>query len=72
MLFPLGQGLQCKDIGQKVEFSDLTSNHENKGKNPEEVVSASEEKQEYEGPITRAKTKALRQANMLMAQYFDT
>ena len=72
MVFPLGQGQQYEDIGQKVEVSNSRSNHENIGKDPGEVESDSEEKQEYEGPVTRARTKALRQANMLMAQYFDT
>ena len=41
-------------------------------KTPMKNRSDVEEEQEYKGPVMRARTKALEQANMLMAQYFDT
>ena len=31
-----------------------------------------DEKQEYVGPVTRSRARAQDQANLLMAQYFDT
>ena len=35
-------------------------------------ISESEENTRYKGPMTRAKTKALEQANVLMVQYSGT
>ena len=67
MLFPLGQELQCEDIGQKVEISDTIRKQENTEEESEEIESDIEEKQEYEGPVTRVRTKALEQANILIA-----
>ena len=62
------QELQCEDLGHKVEDLDLNEEEHN----IEEVQSEKEEEQEYQGPVTRAKAKALKQANVLMAHYFDT
>ena len=59
-------------ISQKVEISGSIKSEGNTEKSPENLNSETEEKKEYEGPITRAKFKALEQANILMAQYFDT
>ena len=73
ILFPLGQESQCEDISQRVKISDPeieTQNTEEKDsewKDPE-----LEEKQVYKGPVTRAKAKALKQANALMIHYFGT
>ena len=75
MLFPLSQELQCEDISQRVEVSDTETEHVketseqslSKESDPEVEV---EEKQAYKGPVTRAKAKALEQANVLMAHYF--
>ena len=79
MLFPLGQELQCEDISQRVEVSDPDTETEyiketseqslSKDSDPEVEV---EEKQAYKGPVTRAKAKALEQANALMVHYFGT
>ena len=66
MPFPMSQELKCEDISQKVKISDSMSKHEGKGKNLEEVESDSEEKQDYEGPVTRARTKVFR-----TSEYFD-
>ena len=58
MLFPLGQELQCEDIGQGVEVSDPkieTQNTEDSGQMDPEI----EEKHGYQGPMTRAKARAL-------------
>ena len=73
MLFPLSQELQCEDISQKVEVSN--SDMED---NCEDILDSSDhetdhdEKQEYVGPVTRSRARAQDQANLLMAQYFDT
>ena len=72
MLFLLGQKLQCEDIGQKVKISDAIVNKENTEEDAIEKESDVEEEQEYKVPVTRARTKALEKANILMAQYFDT
>ena len=72
MLFPLGQELQCEDESHKVQISSPVENYVNTEVDSDEEESNIEEKQEYEGPVTRARTKALAQANMLMSQYFDT
>ena len=82
MLFPLGQELQCEDIGQRVEVFDpkieIQNTNENSGQmNPEKEdsdgeISESEKNTGYKGPLTRAKTKALEQANVLMVHYFGT
>ena len=81
MLFPLGQELQCEDIGQRVEVFDpkITQNtKENSGQmNPERKdsdgeISESEENTGCKGPMTRAKTKALEQTNVLMIHYSGT
>ena len=70
MLFSLGQELQCEDIGHKVEASD---SNENKHHTEEDSVESDlEEEQEYQGPVTKGKAKALEQANALMAHYFST
>ena len=58
MLFPLGQELQCEDIGQRVKVSDPeieTQNTEDSGQMDPEI----EEKQGYQGPMTRAKARTL-------------
>ena len=70
MLFPLSQELQCEDLGHKVEDLDLNE----KEHNIEEdlVESEKEEEQEYQGSVTKAKAKALEQANALVAHYFGT
>ena len=70
MLFLLGQELQCEDISHKVEISDSNENECNTKE--DSVESDFEEIQEYKGPVTRAKAKALEQANALMAHYFGT
>ena len=80
MLFPLGQELQCEDIGQRVEVFDpkieTQNKKENSGQtNPEKEdsdseISKSENNKGYKGPMTRAKTKALEQADVLMVHYF--
>ena len=73
MLFPLSQGLQCEDISQKVEVSNWDMDN-----NWEDILDSSDhqtehnEKQEYVGPVTRSIARAQDQANLLMAQYFDT
>ena len=72
MLFPLGQELQCEDIGQRVEVSDPNIETQNTKENSGQMDPEMEEEQGYEGPMTRAKTKALEQANVLMAPYFGT
>ena len=81
MLFPLGQELQCEDTGQRVKVFDpkITQNtKENSGQtNPEREdsdseTSESEENTGCKGPMTRAKTKALEQANVLMIHYSGT
>ena len=82
MLFPLSQELQCEDISQRVEVSDpkieRQNTKENSGQtNPEKEdsdgeVSESEGNTGYKDPMTRAKTKALEQANVLMVHYFGT
>ena len=72
MLFPLGQGLQCEDICQRVEVSDPKIKTQNTKENSGQMDPEMEEKQGYKGPMTRAKTKALEQANALMVHYFDT
>ena len=72
MLFPLGQELQCEDNSQKDEISDPKQDHKNTETDSEEIESENAEKQEYVGPVTRAKAKALEQANALMAHYFGT
>ena len=69
MLFPLSQELQCEDLGHKVEESD--SNEKECNINEDSVESDNEKEQEYQGPVTRAKAKALEQANALMAHYFN-
>ena len=77
----LGQELQCEDIGQIVEIfhPKITQNTKENSEqmNPEREdsdgeISESEENTGYEGPMTRAKTKALEQANVLMVHYFGT
>ena len=60
MLFPLGQELQCEDIGQRVKDSDPDTETEHtkeasgqslsKDSDPEVET---EEKQAYKGPVTR-------------------
>ena len=70
MLLPLSQELQCEDLGHKVE--DLDLNEEECNIEEDSVESEKEEEQEYQGPVTRAKAKALEQANALMAHYFGT
>ena len=70
MPFPLSQELQCEDLGHKVQ--DLDLNEEEHNIKEDSVESENEEKQEYQGPVTRAKAKALEQANALTAHYFDT
>ena len=70
MLFQLSQELQCEDLGHKVEDLDLSEEEHNIKE--DSVESENEEKQEYQGPVTRAKAKALEQVNALMAHYFDT
>ena len=81
MLFPLGQELQCEDIGQRVKGFDpkITQNtKENSGQmnpereDPDSEISESEENTGYKGPMTRAKTKALEQTNVLMIHYSGT
>ena len=72
MLFPLGQELQCKDESHKVQVSEPMENNGNTEMDSDKGESDMEEKQEYEGPVTIARTKALAQTNMIMAQYFDT
>ena len=82
MLFPLGQELQCEDIGQRVEVFDpkieTWNKKENSGQtNPEREdsdgeISESEKNTGYKGPMTRAKTKALEQATVLMLHYCGT
>ena len=73
MLFPLSQKLQCEDTSPEVEVSN--SEIEDKC---EEILDLSDhetdndEKQEYEGPVTRSRARAQDQANLLMVQYFDT
>ena len=72
MLFPLGQKLQCEDIGQRVEVSDPNRETEDTKESSEQIDTELEEKQGYEGPLTRAKAKALEHANALMVHYFGT
>ena len=72
MLYPLGQELQCANKSHKVQVSEPMENNANTEMDSDKEKSDIEEKQEYEGPLTRARTKALAQANMVMAQYFDT
>ena len=72
MLFQLGQELQSEDKSHKVQISGPIENHVNTEVNPDEEESNIEEKQDYVGPVTRARTKALTQANMLIAQHFGT
>ena len=79
MLFPLGQELQCEDISQRVEVSDADTETEHVEETSEQSLSKDsdpevevEEKQAYKGPVTRAKAKALEQANALMVHYFGT
>ena len=78
MLFPLGQELQCEDISQRVEVSDPDAETEymketkwNLSGDPNLEIEE-EEKQAYKGPVTRAKAKALEQANALMVHYSGT
>ena len=81
MLFPLGQELQCEDIGQRVEVFypkiETQNTKENSGQtNPEKEdsdgeISESEKNTGYKGPMTSAKTKGLEQANVLMIHYFS-
>ena len=72
MLFPLGQELQLEDISQRAEVSDpeieTQNTEEDSGWKDPEV----EEKQVYKGPVTRARAKALEQANALMVHYFGS
>ena len=81
MLFPLGQELQCEDTGQRVEVFDPKITWNAKGNsgqtNPQKEdsdgeISESEENTGYKGPMTRAKIKALEQADVLMVQYSGT
>ena len=77
MLFPLGQEPQCEDISQRVKVSDPDTETEYIKETSEQSLSKDsdpevEEKQAYKGPVTRAKAKALEQANALMAHYFGT
>ena len=82
MLFPLGQELQCEDIGQRVEVFDpkieTWNTKENSGQmNPEREdsdgeISESEKDTGYKDPMTRTKTKALEQTNVLMVHYCGT
>ena len=75
MLFPLGPELQCEDISQRVEVSDPDTETEHTEETSEQNLSKDPEvveEQDYKGPVTRAKAKALEQANTLMAHYFGT
>ena len=72
MLFPLGQELQCEDKSHKVQISGPLQNHVNTEMDSDEEGSINDEAQECKGPVTRAKTKGLAQAKMLMARDFDT
>ena len=73
MIFPLSHEMQCEDSSQKVEVSN--SDMED---NCEDILDSSDheadqdEKQEYVGPVTRSRARTQDQANLLMAQYFDT
>ena len=67
MLFPLGQELQCEDIGQRVEVFDpkieTQNTKENSGQTNLEkkilMVKFQNQKKNtgYKGPMTRAKKK---------------
>ena len=70
MLFPLGQELQCEDIGQRVDVLDPHRETEDTKESSGQIDTELEEKQVYEDPLTRAKAKALEQANALMVHYF--
>ena len=77
ILFPLGQELQCEDINQRVEVSDPDTETEHIKETSEQSLSKDsdpevEEKQAYKDPVTRAKAKALEQANAFMVHYIGT
>ena len=57
MLFPLGQELQCEDIGQRVEVSDPKIETQNTEEDSGQMDPEIEEKQGYQGPVIRAKAK---------------
>ena len=59
MLFPLGQELQCEDISQRVEVSDPKIETQNTKEDSGQMDPEIEEKQGYQGPVTRAKARAL-------------
>ena len=62
-----------KTMSQKVKISNSDMDH-----NCEDMWNSSDhetdqdEKQEYVGPVTRSRTRAQDQANLLMAQYLGT
>ena len=59
MLFPLGQELQCEDIGQRVGVSDSKMETQNTEKDSGQMDPEIEEKQGFQGPMTRAKVQEL-------------
>ena len=67
MLFPLGQELQCEDESHKVQVSEPMEHNVNAKMDSEGEEPSTEVKQEYKGPVTRARARALEQANALMA-----
>ena len=71
MLFPLGQELQCEDKSHKVQVSEPMGNNVNTKMDSEGEESSTEE-QEFKGPVTRVRARALEQAYALMAHYFGT
>ena len=70
MLFPLSQELQYEDNSQKVKISnsDMEDNFEDSSYHETDQ----DEKQEHEGPVNRSIARVQDQANLLMAQNFDT
>ena len=72
MLFPLGQELQCEDIGQRVEISDPHKETKDIRESSVLIDAELEEEWGFKGPLTRAKAKTLEQANALMVHYFGT
>ena len=72
VLFPLGQELQCENIGQRVKVSDPKIETQNTKENSGQTYPDMEEGQGYKGPMTRAKARALEQANVLRTHYFGT